>query len=154
PARFGPGQPTDALVTNMDVTATMLDAAGISVPEQLHSRSVLPVCEANARGVPLGWPDAVICEHNGHGEDILQRICVTGRFKYVAALYDKDELYDLREDPYELRNLVDAPAHAAVAREMRGRVIAHLERVQDPFRRQLLYALRLAQSGGTSTSSR
>jgi arylsulfatase A-like enzyme len=32
------------------------------------------------------------------------------RYKYVAYLDDRDELYDLERDPYELTNLVDEPA--------------------------------------------
>jgi arylsulfatase A-like enzyme len=144
PARFGPGAPTDCLATNMDVTATMLEAAGVPIPEAMHSRSVLPVCEANARGARPSWPDQVICEHHGHGEDIPQRIVITDRYKYVAALYDKDELYDRETDPHELRNVVDEPEYAAVAREMRGRIVEHMERVKDPFGRLLLYSLRHA----------
>jgi arylsulfatase A-like enzyme len=77
------------------------------------------------------WPDEVICEHNGHGEVILQRIVLQGRYKYVAALYDGDELYDLVADPWEMRNLVDDPAYAGVKAELRGRVVAHIERTGD-----------------------
>jgi arylsulfatase A-like enzyme len=139
PAAFDGGRRTGALVTNMDVTATMLEAAGVQLPPEMHSRSVLPIC----RDADAAWPDEVVCEHNGHGEDILQRIVVTGRYKYVAALYDKDELYDLRDDPYELRNLVDEPGHAATARELRGRLRAHMERIDDRTGRLLRYALTL-----------
>jgi arylsulfatase A-like enzyme len=138
PAAFG-ARRTNALVTNMDVTATMLDAAGIPIPAGVHSRSVLPVC----RGDDTALPDHVVAEHNGHGEDILQRIVITDRYKYVAALYDKDELYDLAADPYELRNLVDEPEYAATARDLRGLIVEHVERTQDRIGSRLLYALKL-----------
>jgi arylsulfatase A-like enzyme len=140
PAGFAGGRVTNRLVSNLDVTATMLAAAGIAVPPTLHSRNLLPLCQDPAGA---GWPDHVVCEHNGHGEDILQRIVVTDRYKYVAALYDKDELYDLEVDPYELRNLVDEPDYADVGRELRTRLIEHMERVRDPVGRLLLYSLKL-----------
>jgi arylsulfatase A-like enzyme len=142
PADFAGGRRTNALVTNMDVTATMLDAAGVAVPDALHSRSVLPVC----RGDDAALPDEVVAEHNGHGEEILQRIVLTDRYKYVAALYDTDELYDLTEDPFERRNLADEPEHAATAHDLRRRLIDHMERTGDPLGRLLLYSLRLRAS--------
>ena len=43
-------------------------------------------------------------------------------FKYVFNGFDRDELYDLRVDPHEMRNLADDPAYAAVVREMCGRL--------------------------------
>ncbi|MBI3973326.1 MAG: sulfatase-like hydrolase/transferase [Chloroflexi bacterium] len=140
PAAFAGGQRTAGLVSNMDVTATMLAAAGVAVPESFHSRSVLPLCHDPAGAA---WPEHVVCEHNGHGEDILQRIIVGGRYKYVAALYDTDELYDLEADPHELRNLVDEPEYAGVGRERRQRLIEHIRRTNDRLARHLLYALQL-----------
>jgi arylsulfatase A-like enzyme len=127
-------------VSNMDATATMLGAAGVTVPANMHSRSLLPLA-----GDPAGaaWPEQTVCEHHGHGDDLLLRIVVTERYKYVAAIFDGDELYDLREDPHELHNLVNSPAHADVCREMRQRLIDHIEKTDDkPAKYRLLYVLR------------
>ena len=140
PAQFTGRCSSDRLVSNMDVTATMLAAAGISVPTAMDSRSLLPLCQGN----PIAhWPDELICEHNGHGEDILQRIIFYGRFKYVAALYDGDELYDLAADPYELHNLVDVPEYRDVKADLRQRIITHIEGTHDRRASRLAYALRL-----------
>jgi arylsulfatase A-like enzyme len=35
-----------------------------------------------------------------------------------------EELYDVQADPYELKNLIDDPAHAAVAKELREKLNA------------------------------
>ena len=119
----------DQPVSNMDVTATMLEAAGVSVPAAMDSRSLLPLCDGN---MDAGRPDELICEHNGHGgEDILQRMIIYDRFKYVAALYDGDELYDLTEDPCELHNLIDVPEYREVRADLRQRIVAHIERTND-----------------------
>jgi len=126
PAKVAGGREIDELVSNMDVTATMLDAAGVSPPGRMASRSLLPLCEGNA-----DWSDELICEHNGHGDDILQRIIIHDRYKYVAALYDGDELYDLVDDPYEMKNLVDDPEHRDVKDGLRQRIIAHIECADD-----------------------
>ena len=38
------------------------------------------------------------------------------RYKFIRCqgLWDTDELYDLKDDPAESRNLIDSPAHAGV----------------------------------------
>jgi len=140
PGELPAGARSGRLVSNMDATATMLDAAGASVPAEMHSRSLLPLCRD---GDGADWPDQVVCEHNGHGDDILQRIVVTDRYKYVAALFDGDELYDLKEDPHEMNNLIHSSDHAGVCQEMRARLIEHIQRTDDRLaQRRLLYALK------------
>jgi len=42
------------------------------------------------------------------------------------------ELYDVLEDPFQLRNLAGDPAHAARLREMDDRLMAELRRLKDP----------------------
>lgn len=136
------------LVSNMDVSATMLDAAGIETPPDWHSRSLLPLCAA---GVPGDWPGELICEHHGHGHILPQRIIVRGRYKYVAALFDGDELYDLEADPYEMRNLVNNPTYANVRDELRARLVTHIEAHRDegsPFVRRSMESLRVALQHG------
>lgn len=139
PARFAGGHSADRLVSNMDVTATMLEAAGVPIPATMDSRSLLPLCRDNADSE---WPAELICEHNGHGEDILQRIVMHDRFKYVAALYDGDELYDLTNDPYELHNLVDVPEYQEAKAELRQRIVEHIERTDDNRASRLAYSLK------------
>jgi hypothetical protein len=47
---------------------------------------------------------------------------MTPDFKYVFNGFDWDELYDLRVDPHEMRNLARDPAYGEVVREMCGRM--------------------------------
>ena len=140
PGELPAGGRTGRLVSNMDATATMLEAAGAAVPESMHSRSLLPLCR-NLEGAD--WPDQLVCEHNGHGDDILQRIVVTDRYKYVAAVFDGDELYDLKDDPHEMTNLLHSGEHAGVGDEMRARLVQHIESTGDGLAEgKLLYVLK------------
>ena len=116
----------------------MLEAAGCSLPSELDSRSLLPLCNG---GSDAAWPDALICEHNGHAESILQRIIIHDRSKYVAALFDGDELYDLVADPYEMNNLVDAPEFGEVKLDLRDRLIRHIKETEDRRAFRLAYSL-------------
>ena len=150
PAGFPGGRCSDELVSNMDVTATMLDAAGIARPQGMHSRSLLPLSQEQG----VEWPDHVICEHHGHGHMLPQRIIVRGRYKYVAALFDGDEMYDLAADPYEMNNLVADPGYSDVRDALRECLIAHMEgelagETDTPYTmRQSLRSLALALRNG------
>ena len=124
PAAITAGQRTDHFVSNMDATATILDAAGINVPEYMHSRSVLPLGQEPA---DTNWPDELICEHNGHGHLFPQRMILHDRYKYVFSLHDMNELYDLQEDPFEINNLLHAPQYAELIADMQQRLVKHLE---------------------------
>ena len=143
PAGMEGGKVVDQLVSNMDVTATILDAAGVAVPAEMHSRSLLPLCD-DPRSAD--WPDQVICEHHGHGHILPQRIIVHDRTKYVAALFDGDELYDLEADPFEMHNLIDEPGYVGVRQDLRARLLQHMELYpgDSPFVRRSVDTLRVA----------
>ena len=51
---------------------------------------------------------------------LTQRIVWDGSYKYVFNGFDKDELYDLEEDPYELKNLIDNPSYREILKYMVG----------------------------------
>lgn len=123
-----PGSARRELVLNMDLMPTLLDAAGIAHPRRLDARSLLPLL----RGEPAAWPDHVFWAY--HGEELAlysQRGIRTHRHKYVYNANDIDELYDLEQDPAELRNRIDDPACAAVLRDLRGRMLAEMRRTDD-----------------------
>jgi uncharacterized sulfatase len=71
------------------------------------------------------------------------RIIVDGRYKYVAALFDGDELYDLEEDPYEMRNVVDDPEYRPIKARLRGKLIEHMETTKDRYAGKLLSVMKL-----------
>ena len=138
PERFDGGGVTEKLVSNMDVTATILDAAGIETPEGMDSRSLLPLCDDPARP---DWPTELICEHSGKTEPITQRILITGSWKYIAAVHDGDELYNLEDDPFEMKNLVDSPEHGELLKQLQKAIVTHIRERNDIHGQRL--ALRL-----------
>ena len=140
PKGFEGGKISDDLVSNMDVTATMLEAAGVDTPRNMHSRSMLPVCKDPNTDA---WPEHLICEHYGHlGDRIIQRIIIQGDYKYMAALYDGDELYDLKSDPFETNNLIDSDEHADVKADLRSRLVEHIEKTNDTQALRIAHALK------------
>ena len=111
PARFKAGLRSDALVELTDLPVTLMEATGLAVPADAHGKSLLPILEGKAD--PSRHRDFVRCEYHDalplkDGEASHANMIVDGRHKLcVYHGHDAGELYDLRDDPNEFRNLWD-----------------------------------------------
>jgi len=124
------GMVRDEFVTNMDLATTVLDLAGAPIPGNHDGRSLAPLLAAG----DVSWPGDVMCEYHGHRYLYSQRMVRWDRYKYVFNAPDIDELYDLDADPHELTNRIDDPAMADVVAEGRRRLLAWIDRTDDPLR--------------------
>ncbi len=122
--RIAAGVRLDTPVSLLDVTATMLEAAGAkpSGPEPLDGDSLFDLISGKTTR------DHLICDHFGHSGDIsFQKILYHQGWKYVAVWGDEDELYCLDDDPFEMTCRLDDPTTADRQQLMRGMIIDHLE---------------------------
>ena len=115
-------------VLNLDLPATFLDWAGVTIPGRYQGASLKPIIENEAP--PDDWREDFFCEHN-NPKFAMSWMGVRGqRFKY-ARYTDQDPAYeflhDLREDPDELTNLVGNPDYAAELKRLRKRTDALAE---------------------------
>lgn len=127
----------NALVTHIDLLPTFLEAAGLPVPPALPGRSLLPRLRT---GRDEGPERAAFMEFNRFEKDIdftgFQpiRCWMSGDYKLVVNLLEDDELYDLREDPAEMKNLIGSPSHAEIRDRLLDELLAYMNRALDPFR--------------------
>lgn len=126
---FDGGGQIRELVSIVDLPPTLLDAAGLPIPQQMQGRSIMPL----VRRQPTQWPDELLIQVS---ESQVGRAVRTRRWKYAVVAPDKDGwndasseryqeayLYDLAADPYELTNLAGMTSHDTVAQVMRERLI-------------------------------
>ncbi len=94
------GTTTDELTLNTDFFPTFTDLAGVATPEYVDGRSLRPILEGNA----ASWRTAILLELRTTNLGIRTS---DGR-KYIEYEGGFKELYDLKSDPYELKNPYDA----------------------------------------------
>ncbi|QLG27609.1 sulfatase-like hydrolase/transferase [Halorarum halophilum] len=126
------GSVDDVPVRLHDLMPTFLDVCDAPIPDGLDARSLRPLLEGDR---PDDWPEAVVSEY--HGDEFglyTQRMIHTGDYKYVFNSPDVDELYDLRDDPAELQNLIEHPDFEAVRRDLRERLVDWMHGTDDPLR--------------------
>jgi arylsulfatase A-like enzyme len=128
----GPGRDVNRHVSILDVNRTLVEWMGLEpdVPN-VDSRSLLPLI-GQGEGA---WDDADEAFYryewyNGNWYGI--RAIRTTRYKFCWNPVGRDELYDLKDDPHEMRNRIDAAECREAVRRLQRRLLDHLRQTQDP----------------------
>ena len=114
-----PGRIVDAFVSLADFAPTFLELAGVAPGRHFAGASLVPFLRDEE---PAHWRDALFTQTNGNELYGIQRAVMTREWKYVYNGFDFDELYDLRSDPAEMRNLAGDPRYEGVVRALAGRM--------------------------------
>jgi arylsulfatase A-like enzyme len=116
------GQKRDEMVLNVDFAATMLDWAGVTVPETMQGRSLSPLIKGDS---PSDWRTEFFYEHHSVPDRIPPVEGVrTERWKYIRWVTSStlvEELYDLKNDPLEEKNLLTDKANVKELEELRAK---------------------------------
>jgi choline-sulfatase len=110
----------------LDLYPTILAGAGVDPAPEMYGRpgrSLLQVAAA-----PVDADRAIFSEYHAAGSNTAGFMLRKGRWKYHHYVRFRPELFDLENDPEELRDLAQDPGHAAVLGEME----AALRTICDP----------------------
>ncbi len=125
PAGVNGGQKIEDMVLNLDFAPTILDYAGVQVPEQMQGASFRPLVEGQQ---PDDWRQAMYYHYYEypHGwHDVKKHEGVrTHQHKLIHFYDDIDawELYDLDKDSLEVNNVIDDPAYAPVVEDLKAQL--------------------------------
>jgi len=126
----------DALIGIMDLMPTMLDLLGKDPPAGLDGRSLAPLLRGEPGATPASVPIGI---HVPVDQAVAAGLAEwrgvrTARHTYARLQSGRGwVLYDNREDPFQLHNLVDDMAHAALLEQLERELSGWLERLDDPF---------------------
>jgi len=138
PGTIKPGTRVDALVQNIDLAPTLLTAAGVPVPKDVHGVPLQPVLGGST---PADWrKDLLYAYYDGGtpespGEYNMPRMMGVrdDRYKLISYYdYNAWEFYDLQKDPTEVNNTYDDPKNAKEVERLKGRLAALKEQYQVP----------------------
>ncbi len=118
----------DAMTLNIDLAPTLLDLAGLSVPEGMDGQSLVPALTPGKHTTR----DECFFEHH-FGHDRANPIPAsegirTDNWKYIRYVLSQEgyeELYDLKNDPGETTNLAEIPKYTKRLEKMRVRWTAN-----------------------------
>ena len=116
------------LVSQVDITPTLLEAAGLKIPTSMQGRSVLPLLARKT----ADWPNEVYIEMS---ESLTGRAIRTPQWTYAvanpkreaaSARYNEYMLYDLFADPYQHTNLAGRTEYREISDKLRARLLARI----------------------------
>jgi len=135
------GTKISELIQNIDIAPTILNMAGIKTPEHMDGKSFLPLL----KGEKINWRDSIFYEYFWerpfpHTPTVFG--IRTKKYKYMTyhGIWDKDELYDIENDPEEKNNLIDMPEHKKLVRELNKKIydwLSSTNGMQIPLRRDI-----------------
>ncbi|MCL4191880.1 MAG: DUF4976 domain-containing protein, partial [Thermoguttaceae bacterium] len=121
PGVLKPGPVNSDIVSVIDFAPTMLEAAGASVPAEMQGRSFVPILRGQT---PADWRKSFYYHYYEHPavHSVARHYgVVTDRYKLVR-FYEPEfnywELFDLKEDPLELKSVYGQAEYAEVQQEL------------------------------------
>ena len=113
PGVIDPGSRAKELIQNLDYAETFLDIAGVSIPDDMQGRSLLPLLKGETVD---DWRDSIYYhyfEHPGIHMVPRQNGVRSERYKLINFYqFGEWEFYDLENDPKELNNLYGNPEYS------------------------------------------
>ena len=117
PGQFLEGERRQALVELVDIAPTLLELAGLPIPERMQGRSLAPLLtdaaanDSHREYARCEYYSALNPDAREHFSGSYATMIRDDRYKLVVYHgHGLGEMFDLREDPHEFVNLWDDPA--------------------------------------------
>lgn len=130
PNLFRGGTIVDEVVANIDIGPTILEAMGIKTPPHMDGQSFLPL----AKGMEIPWRKYFLYVYywEKNFPQTPTHFAIRGdRYKLISyyGLWDTDELFDLKADPHEQKNLYHDPRYTTIRKEVESKLYALMEKM-------------------------
>ena len=124
PGVIQPGTRSRELVQNVDFAETMLEIAGVNIPEDMQGMSMVPILKGDQE---TEWRDAMYYHYYEYpAVHMVKRHygIRSQQYKLIHYYYDVDEweLYDLEKDPREMNNQYNNPEYKDVIIDLKSKL--------------------------------
>lgn len=123
-------------ISHINIAPTIFELMGVERPEVFEGKSILPEFIGGDRVndqifIEFGRYEV---DHDGFGGFQPMRSCYDGRYKLSLNLLSSDELYDLENDPEEMKNLIEDEEYADIRNSLHDAILNNMNITRDPFR--------------------
>ncbi len=141
PWLFKGGQQIDKMIQNIDIAPTVLELAGLKKPGYMPGKSFVQLL----KGDSTQWRDKIFYEYYWEYDFPMTPTVYgvrTDNYKYIRymGVWDQNELYNIKNDPDEIHNLIEDPKYASLVKTMAGDLFDWLENtkgMQIPIKRTI-----------------
>lgn len=116
----------EELVSIVDFAPTILKMAGMEF--ECEGKSLMPFMEGKK---PKEWRSEIYTQTNGNELYGIQRAVWNKSWKYVFNGFDYDELYDLKNDPLEMHNLINEERYQEIVKELCKKMWKFAQKTKD-----------------------
>lgn len=126
PGKIKPGSVVNDMVVNIDFTPTILELAGIKIPEDIQGKSF--VQNVLTGKTPKNWRKSMYYHYYEYPQPhkVSPHFGVrTMRYKLIRFYgpFDAWELFDLKGDPNEMNNLYGKPGFEKITEELKAELL-------------------------------
>ncbi|MGF1760948.1 sulfatase-like hydrolase/transferase [Photobacterium sagamiensis] len=126
-----PGTNKKGMMVNIDLAPTLLDMAGIDIPDHMQGKSLKPILDGEVESVRNEWVYKYFKDFPYPAPE--QTALRTERYKLITFETSKeDELYDLIADPEERHNLIDKSELNDIKADLYARLDNQVESIETP----------------------
>ncbi len=137
PSQFKRKGKIEEMVQNIDFAPTMLDIAGVEIPEDIQGISLLPLLKDDKS--PANWRESLYYHYYEYPAEHMVKKHYgirTERYKLIHFYDDVDEweLYDLQNDIQEMNNIYANPEYETVVANLKEQLKELQVKYDDPIR--------------------
>lgn len=130
PKKIKAGTKVKKIVANIDIAPTLLEAAGVNQKlKNIDGKSFWPMAEG--RSIP--WRESLLYEYYwewNYPQTPSVFAMISEKYKFIRyhGVWDTDELYDMENDPHEMKNLYRVEEYKNVVLNMKRQLFDVLEK--------------------------
>jgi arylsulfatase A-like enzyme len=126
------GSTQSAIAINVDFAPTFMDIAGLKIPEDMQGRSLVPLMKGDA---PADWRTSMYYRYyhdpGDHNTRAHYGVCTLTHKLIYFWRKDQWELYDLKNDPKELKNIYGDAAQKELIEKLKAEMYRLKKELKD-----------------------